>query len=165
MGRITEALSQVRLALTFDPKNRRYTDKLVELKGRYAEERAAELLGDMRHLERLPKSDLDQAAELIQGLLPQRSGDALLHWTAAEVEIARERYDDAEKLVGIALELEPDSATYHVTRGVIHRKLGEIGHAKREFARALELDPNDDRARELVAAIKSGRPSAKGGSR
>ncbi len=165
MGRITEALSQVRLALTFDPKNRKYNDKLSELKGRYAEGRADELLGDMNGLDRMAPSELQELADLLAQLLEQRGADASLHWKAAEVAIAAERLDDAAKLAGTALELEPDVARYRVTRGIIHKKLGDVGHAKKEFARALELDPNDDRAKEYMAAIRPGRPSANGGGK
>jgi len=165
MGRITEALSQVRLALTFDPKNRDYSEKLRELKGRYGEERCAELLGDMTGLGRMSEGELDELTDLLAELVQAKSADPTVHWKAAEVAIARERNDDATKLIGVALELAPDVAAYHVTRGMVHKQLGEIGHAKKEFARALELDPNDDRARQVMASIRPGRPSAKGGNR
>jgi len=163
MGRITEALSQVRLALTFDPRNRKYNDKLAELKSRFAESRADELMGDMTHLDRMAPSELTEVADLLTELVQANPGRADLHWKAAEVALARDRLDDAAKLVGVAVDLEPNVARNYVTRGIVHKKLGEIGHAKKEFARALELDPNDDRARKQMAAIRPGRPSANGG--
>jgi len=165
MGRITEALSQVRLALTFDPRNREYNAKLRELKGSYNEVRCSEMLGDMTQLDRLSDGELSELADLLEELVAANADDATWHWKAAEVAIARNRLDDAQKLVGTALELAPDVATYHVTRGMIHKQAGEIGHAKKLFARALELDPDDDRARQVMATIKPGRASAKGGNR
>jgi tetratricopeptide (TPR) repeat protein len=166
MGRITEALSQVRLALTFDPKNRRYAAKLAELKSRYGQTRCDEMLGDdLSKLGRMSGDELKEAASLLADLVAANAGDAGIHWKAAEVAIARDRFDDAAKLIGVALGLEPDVARYHVTRGIIHKQLGETGYAKKEFARALELDPNDDRAKRLMATIRPGRPSAKGGDR
>ncbi len=165
MGRITEALSQVRLALSFDPRNREYNEKLTELKGRYAEVRCDELLDDMRGLDRMAEAELEEVADLLNELIELNDQDASLHWKAAEVALAAQQLDDATKSVGTALELEPDVARHHVTRGIIHRKCGEMGHAKKEFARALELDPHDDRAKEYMAAIRPGRPSANGGGK
>jgi predicted TPR repeat methyltransferase len=81
------------------------------------------------------------------------------------VALRRERFDDAAKFVGCALELAPDVAAHHVTLGLIHKAKGEIGHAKKAYARALELDPQNDRARKAMAMIRPGRPSAKGGDR
>jgi len=69
------------------------------------------------------------------------------------------------KLAGRSVELAPEVAAHHVTLGLVHKAKGEIGHAKKCFARALELDPQEDRARKIMATIRPGRPRAKGGDR
>jgi len=165
VGRLAEALSQVRMALTFDPHDAEIKAKRDELCLRHAEERSEEMLGDLCQLKSKTDDELCEIAELLEEIMGARSGDAALHWKAAEVALHRDRFDDALKFVGVAIELAPDVAAHHVTLGLIHKAKGEIGYAKKEFTRALEIDPQDDRARSVMATIRPGRPRAKGGDR
>lgn len=165
LGRVVEALTQVRMALTFDPHDAEIKAKRRELSLRYADERSREMFGDLAQLDTLGEEELRELTDLIDELLEARSDDARLHQKAAEVALRRERLDDAMKLVGRALEIEPDVPTHHVTLGLVHKARGEMGYSKKAFARALELDPQDDRARKIMATIRPGRPRAKGGDR
>jgi tetratricopeptide (TPR) repeat protein len=165
VGRVVEALAQVRMALTFDPHDAEIKAKRRQLSLRYADERSREMLGDRSRLGSLADEELRELTDLLDELLEARTDDAMLHEEAAEVALRRERFDDAMKLVGRALEIEPEVASHHVTLGLVHKAKGEIGHAKKAIARALELDPQDDRARKFMATIRPGRPSAKGGNR
>lgn len=165
LGRVVEALSQVRMALTFDPHDAEIKAKRRELSLRYADERSQEMLGDLSRLDSCSDEEAREIADLLDELLEARGDDAKLHQQAAEVAIRRRRLDDAMKWAGRAVELAPRIATHHVTLGLVHKAKGEIGHAKKAFARALELDPQDDRARKVMATIRPGRPRAKGGDR
>lgn len=165
LGRLSEALSQVRMALTFDPYDAEIKAKREELSQRYAETRSDEMLGDLSRLNESTDGELEELAELLAELVRAHPDDASVHWKAAEVALQRKKFDDAMKWVGVALELAPDTAAPHVTRGRIHKAKGEMGHAKKEYARALEIDPQDDAAIQAMASIRPGRPRAKGGDR
>ncbi|MFB3127395.1 MAG: tetratricopeptide repeat protein, partial [Candidatus Acidiferrales bacterium] len=57
------------------------------------------------------------------------------------VLVGKGRFDDAIAAVNKALQLEPDDASLHHTLGLALRQAGKKKEARREFAKAQQLDP------------------------
>ena len=160
LGRIGESLKNVKIALSFDPYNRTYKAKLRELELRHADLQVEEMLGDLTGLRDMTEERLEEAAEHLDCILAQRPLDIRITSKAAEVALERERLDEAMEYVQTAVEQEPDVASHHTTLGLVHRARKEIGHAKKAFERALELDSGDARAKKAMAAMRVGRAVA-----
>jgi arylsulfatase A-like enzyme/Flp pilus assembly protein TadD len=62
-------------------------------------------------------------------------------------------YGRASKLLAEAAKREPDNLVAHFQLGVVHRVIGDLAQAEREFLRTLELRPGYDLALRRLAEI------------
>ena len=159
-GQLQEALSSVRIAISFDPTNAVYRSVLVDLQARVAEQRAMQLLEECDETYATNTSELQRVLKLLEDVLLYRPHDPSLNNRAAGISVQLEDWDRAEDYARSAVEHSPEIARYHTTMGFVHRGKGETGHAKREFEKALELDYEDGEARKALASLKLGRPMA-----
>jgi tetratricopeptide (TPR) repeat protein len=61
----------------------------------------------------------------------------------------------ARKLFDRAIDLAPELGVAHWCSGNLHRKQGEYELAGRAYVRAVEVDPDDEQAREYLAEWRS----------
>lgn len=61
----------------------------------------------------------------------------------------------ARRLFDYAIELDPELAVAHWCSGNLYRKQGEYELAERAYVRAVEVDPDDEEAREKLAQWRS----------
>jgi tetratricopeptide (TPR) repeat protein len=73
-------------------------------------------------------------------------------WLAFE----RKDYDAAVSILGLNLEFHPKAAYTHQLMGRIHEAKGDRAAAIASWKKALELDPDDRRSRELLKKAEAG---------
>ncbi len=93
-------------------------------------------------LERL--SRLDEAAGILQALVDESPRDAAsanyLGYMWADAGI---RLDEARRLIGVAVEIEPDNPAYQDSMGWVNFRLGNLAQAEEWLRRALEGSRGD----------------------
>jgi Flp pilus assembly protein TadD len=62
---------------------------------------------------------------------------------------------DAERAIRMAMVIRPQGKDYHTGLGLVLRQAGRLTEAKQEFETELRRDPNDARAKELLADVES----------
>jgi len=159
-GNLQEAIASVRIAISFEPSNPELRGILVDLQARIAEKRAIALLADSTHSHSNDTDELGKVLKLLEDVLLYRPHDPALNARAAKVCLELDEVGKAEIYAQTPLEHSPDIAEYHTAMGLVHRAKGEKGHARKEFEKALELDPDDVQARKMVASLRLGRTTS-----
>lgn len=155
MGRLSEAISSVRIAISFDPYNAEYKSALVDLKTQSAALQAEEILAQPAGL--MSVDELTKALRAVEDVLIYRPHDPELNHRAAALAL---ELDDVERAIDrarLAVDHSPSVAAHHSLLGRAHRAKGNSGHARQAFESALEIDPNDAVARAGLAKMKVGR--------
>lgn len=91
--------------------------------------------------------ETDQAVKLLQGLLTGGDGDRQIYLALAQVQEVGRRYADAEKSARIAegMSRKPeDKVTVWFLLGAIYEQQKKYSDAESLFAKALQVDPNND---------------------
>jgi curved DNA-binding protein CbpA len=165
-GRLEEASTSFRLAIRFEPENLAYRAAFKELKSRKEKLSVHDVLGVSESYTSMNPGELGRTMAALEERLCVHPQDPELSHRAACVALALNRSQRATSLAGIATEQSPQVAQYHTTLGRAHLAQGHVGHAKHEFERALECDPQDTDARgELANLLHAGRESHGGFSR
>jgi Flp pilus assembly protein TadD len=159
MGRLAEASSSLRVAISFDPHNSDYRSLLVELQADVAEAQAAEILGTGGTTAG-SESELKQALKAFEDVLLYKPHDPRLNHRAATICLEIDEFKKAFEYAQTAVEHSPEVADYHATLGCVYRKQGDFGHARKELDKAIELDPENEVARKGLASLKLGNRSA-----
>lgn len=160
MGQVAEAASSVRIAICFDPYNAEYKSALVELSAKSAELKAVKLLEEIEGSAGMNDTELQQVLKLLEEVLLYRPHDPALNNRAAEVALQLRDLKRGLEYANIALEHCPEVAAYHTTLGLIHREQADIGHARKEFELAVQLDGGETRAVKGLASLRLGRRAA-----
>jgi Tfp pilus assembly protein PilF len=93
-------------------------------------------------------------AEAILKALPSEDRDQLDVWDLlATAAIGGGDFAEALNDYEAALKLAPDSANLHVLRALMLYRLGRHDEAVEECRRALQLDPGNQRAHQLMARL------------
>jgi tetratricopeptide (TPR) repeat protein len=159
-GNLQEAIASVRIAISFDPMSPDLRASLVDMQARNAEKRALALLAECTQSHSNDTTELNKVLKLLEDVLLYRPHDPALNSRASHVCLQLDEVAKAEVYAQTALEHSPDVAAYHTAMGLVHKAKGEKGHAKKEFERALELDPDDVQARKMVASLRLGRTTS-----
>jgi curved DNA-binding protein CbpA len=161
MGRLAEASSSMRIAISFDASNREYRAALVELQAKSAEQRAAKLLEECGESYGADTADMRRVLKLLEDVLLYRPHDPALNHRAASVSLMLDEIKMAREYAEVALEHSPEVAAHHTIMGKVHRAQGDIGHARKEFESAVAIDAEDVEARKELASLRLGRRAAK----
>lgn len=162
MGRLSEAASNMRLAVAFDPFNSEYKRAFGELQAKLALQQIDELLAGTAS--GLNGSDQREARRLCEEALLYMPDDADVMDRAARVYILVDQLEEAEQYVRRAIEIEPAAGRFRRTLAAIHQARGNRGHAVSELETALELDSSDAEARKMLGSLKrNGRSGASSG--
>lgn len=159
-GNLQEAIASVRIAISFDPMSPDLRATLVDLQARNAEKRALALLAECTQSHSNDGTELNKVLKLLEDVLLYRPHDPALNSRASNVCLQLDDIAKAEVYAQTALEHSPEVAEYHTVMGLVHKAKGEKGHARKEFERALELDPDDVQARKMVATLRLGRATS-----
>lgn len=163
-GRLTEAETNIRIAITFDPSRAEFKEALGALRIRAAGDRATKLLATPS--DKMSANELRDALQLIEDVLPYRPHDPELNLRAALVCLQLEKFDEAVEYVQTLLETAPDHAGHHSLLGRIEQTRGDLRAARSAFEKALELDRNDLEARRFVTSMRiAAFDAARGGRR
>ena len=156
-GRCEEAADYFRRAVLIEPTNSRALRELSAAcyaLGRHDEvltlaERAAALAPDdtgaaIHAGELLLRCDrADAAAEILHATAAQDDGDPVLLRVLSAAEMVRGRLEAALTAIDAALACAPEMAEYHLHRGHVLARLGELGAAETAFDNAAALDPTN----------------------
>lgn len=159
MGRHGEAASSLRVAISFDPYSSKYRTLLVELRADAAEAQAVEILAQPG-AGAGSEQELRQALKTFEEVLLYKPHDPRLNHRAATICLEIDEYNKAFEYAQTAVEHCPEVADYHATLGCAYRKQGDFGHARKELDKAMELDPENETARKILASLKLGNRSA-----
>ncbi len=159
MGRYAEAVSSIRVALSFDPYNQSYKNALVELQAGQAESLAREIL-DKPGSTFADAKELKSAVAALESLLVYKPHDPEVNHGLAAVLIELGEHGRAKEYVQTAIAHSPDVAAYHATLGRLHQCMGEMGHARKEYQSAIGLDPDNAAARKALASLRLGRAAS-----
>ena len=112
---------------------------------------AAELL--------LRRGRIDDAAELLRAAVLRDPSDARMLRVLSAVEMMLDRLDAALIAIDNALAVTPGAAEYHLHRGHLLHRLGEIAAAGEAFDRAAALEPNSPAVKraQMTLYLDSGR--------
>lgn len=103
--------------------------------------------------------EYDLAEEALQKALSLKKEDVFAMNNLAIMYMETNRLDKAREYAEMAVRTEPSYSNGHLTLGSVSAALGDLDRAETEFARALELEPTNHRARmnlEKVRLEKSG---------
>jgi tetratricopeptide (TPR) repeat protein len=162
-GQLVEAASAVRVAMSFDSTNAEYRRMLVDLQARIAEKKANELLAEGTSYS-TDTTQLRKVLRILEDVLLYRPHDPGINDRAAAVSLMLGQYKPALEYAETAVEHSPEVGKYHTMLGLVYKETADVGHAKKEFERALKLDSDDVEARKGLASLRLGRVSgAQGG--
>lgn len=85
----------------------------------------------------------DAAAEILHAAAAQDGGDPVLLRVLSAAEMVRGRLDAALTAIDAALAFTPEMAEYHLHRGHVLARLGELDAAEAAFDDAAALDPTN----------------------
>ncbi|MBW2383416.1 MAG: DnaJ domain-containing protein [Deltaproteobacteria bacterium] len=158
-GQLVEAASAVRVAISFDSTNAEYRRMLVDLQARIAEKKANELLAEGTSYS-TDSTQLRKVLRILEDVLLYRPHDPGINDRAAAVSLMLGQYKPALEYAETAVEHSPEVGKYHTMLGLVYKETADVGHAKKEFERALKLDSDDVEARKGLASLRLGRVSA-----
>ncbi len=96
----------------------------------------------------------DQAAALAGAFLRERPNDTKALLLAGEAAARQDRFDEAIRHYDLIRDTAgADAAIARLCSGDVRLKLGRLTEAERDFRRALELDPNQNRAVSRLAIV------------
>ncbi|MFQ5514322.1 MAG: DnaJ domain-containing protein [Myxococcota bacterium] len=136
------AVSLLRLAMTFDPRESRYHDALAELLPEVNAEQSSLLRA--RAEQQLGAGNPKEALPLLEEAFRLQPTDASV--AARIAELAREGAADLAKaceFAAHAASLDEKNAEFRKILGRLYKAAGRTEEARREFQRAWELDPLD----------------------
>jgi len=124
--------------------------------------------------EALKAGKMDEAITLLRAATRERANDAEAWHLLSRAYLSLERWDDAVKAAEKAVALETNNSDYHLWLGRAYgnkaqranpfRQAGLARKTKREFERAVQLDPDNLDAREDVVEYYLQAPGIMGGS-
>ena len=150
-----EAAASVKLAIAFDPWNDEYKGGFARVQTEVHQLRAEELLAKAK--DSWDDKSHAEALHLLEEVLHYRPTDAHVNERAALTAVALNDLDKAREYAENACELEPDSAAYQRTFGMVLRRAGLKDKAIAAFETALRLEPGDAEASEQLEAMRRGR--------
>jgi tetratricopeptide (TPR) repeat protein len=111
----------------------------------------------MEGFELYEQGDYEGARLIFEELSEKDPGEAYYRTALGAIFLAEDELEAALENFNLALTLNPKDSAALVNRGEVHLRLGNIVEAAQDFARAVDLDPeNKDpltmRARLLAAA-------------
>ena len=106
------------------------------------------------------RKEFAEALELLQDNVESGSERPVFHNLMAECYIGLEQFDEAEKEVGIALEMKPDLPSVNYNLALILEEKKDIPGAIAAYDRDLEVSPKNFRTHFNVAKLygQTGRP-------
>lgn len=162
-GRLKEAESNLRIAISFDPGRAEFKEALGALRLQAAGARASKLLAASN--DRMSETELHEVLALLEDVLLYRPHDPDLNDRAARICLKLGRLAPAQEYAETCIERAPEVAAHHTLLGEILREQGEIDAALHEFETALKNDAGDIGARRALASLRLGRrDAARGGS-
>jgi tetratricopeptide (TPR) repeat protein len=145
-GDWVRALSLVRLAMAFDPREAQYHEAMAELLPRANSEQA--VLVAIRAEELMSRGKSEDALSMFEELFKLRPTDSEAAYQVAV--LAQEVSNDlakAREFAERAVSLDEDDSRYRKMLGRLYKEAGLNDKARREFQRAWELDPLDKEAK------------------
>jgi ABC-type polysaccharide/polyol phosphate export permease/tetratricopeptide (TPR) repeat protein len=149
-GRFDEAILHATAASDFAPANGEFAlhaASLLLAAGRFGEaaETALRAAADPAKVTDAAEllircGRIDAAAELLAAAAPMALQPRLLRVLSA-AEMLRDRWDASLAAIDQALAAAPDNPEYHVHRGHLLWRLGDVAEATAAFDRAAEMDP------------------------
>jgi hypothetical protein len=94
-----------------------------------------------------------QVAQKFKAATEIRKDNAQAYFMIARCLYESNQLEQAAAAIGETLRLRPNSAKAHLWAGIIAQKAGRLADARREYQRALQLDPRDKEAREAAARL------------
>lgn len=162
-GRLQEAESNIRIAISFDPNRAEFKEALGSLKIEAAGDRAAKLLATPS--DRMSDGELRDALRLLEDVLIYRPHDPQLNERAAQVCVRLNKFDDALEYAETLIEGSPEDAVNHALLGKILKNKGDTEKAKKAFESALKYDSENVEAKRTLAALRIGHHDAVQGGR
>jgi len=152
-GDWSKAAHAARLALAFDPRDRRNHEALAEFVTRANSEGALRARAD--GMVALGRGELERAFDLLSEAFQLQPTDAELAYKVAE--LCRRLYeDDPERALEYAMraaELDPRIVAHRKLLGLLYKTLGRTSEARRELQRAWELDPLDKDVKQALGSL------------
>jgi tetratricopeptide (TPR) repeat protein len=97
---------------------------------------------------------LPEALETYQAAIAQDSVNAEAYRGAGVVLLLQKNWGDAIPYLEKAVAMEGDNIQGHIWLGQAYSNSGELGKAKAEFNRAIDIDPNNKEAANGLALIR-----------
>jgi len=95
------------------------------------------------------------AEQALQKALSIKKDDVYAMNNLAIMYMETRRFDEAREYAEMAVRTEPSYANGHLTLGSVMATLQDYDRAEQEFARVLELDPSNQRARMNLDKVRS----------
>jgi curved DNA-binding protein CbpA len=152
-GKIAEARANLQMAIRFEPANPTYRGAMKSLENRVSHFDSDDAVDAWEFYASMSQAELACAWESLKKALRRRPKDSSLNQRAACVALARNEFERAKTLAGIAVEESPEVGEFHTTLGKIHWARGRARDAKREFERALACELPDREARRGLAEL------------
>ncbi len=102
----------------------------------YNEARTYSLIANAYQLNK----DTIGALEALQEGFEKYPEDNTVLTSMIQIYLDMDKTEDAMRYLDLAIEREPDNATYHFAKGTLHEKLGETDQAIEAYEDAIELD-------------------------
>ena len=152
-----EAAQTIRLAIAFDPFNEVYRDGFRVVQAHAVEMRAEALTA---RADSVASGNVRDGAHCMQILrlyeeaLLYRPHQPELNDRAARAALMCGQVTTAVEYAETALSHSPDVALHHVTMAMVLDARGNAGLVIHELERALELEPTNNEAKKLLAAMR-----------
>jgi tetratricopeptide (TPR) repeat protein len=100
------------------------------------------------------RGDIPAAIAEFEQAIKLMPNQALPLWSLANVFENQERWKEAEELYGRAVALDPEDPVAHMNFGRMLKKKGDHANAEAHLKVALSIDPEYEKARELLADLQ-----------
>lgn len=150
-GNWGRALSLLKHALAFDPRDQDIHDELAEVVLEANAKRGEEALSRGRAM--LKRGEHEAAMEMLAEASQLRPTDTELAETVAELLCEAKKWKEAREFAERAVALEGDSVRGLKVLGQVFKAKGDVAKARKHLQRAWELDPMDPEVRAELQTL------------
>lgn len=152
-GNYTSALNNFKLSIAYDPFNNKYKEMMLKADAEVKRRKIKAVIEQAEIKEEM--GEIDEAIALLEEVIRTGCNEAIAYHELAKLYFKKgENLQIAKNYCLKAIEIDPRKVDFYITLGEIYTKAGLLRNARREFERALTLQPENQKVKLFLEEIK-----------